>query len=380
MENFNIDDQTKLEEIKKYFLSLNRAGRKGFLISLEKALEWIEYRQDINFIKFKENFKRRYLQNDYFHFNEAENEEDYNSDYIIRKEGKYSNIYFSDEGFKMFCMIMNTKKASLVRKYFIMMENKYVETLYKSQQEIEIERNEYEKLTNDLSKELKDIEIAYENQKEQINGLWSFNQKNKEYLQEANHLLDYYQDEPPAHSEERISYELIKTKMIKAPLYLVKPGIMDVVKKPKNNQTIFGFDMTESNKEEYSYEYSFDYYNKIFIEENNGNDKMFYYIQSPSSSVSKDDNYNLIYNIHFVDKNHYKEFMNIMQKKFASKKSKNILYISFNELMEQWNIVSSRIIRENNNITKKNLNKIDNNTRYRNYLHTKELYLDNNFC
>lgn len=120
------------QEIRLEYLAMTKAKRKGFFISLPKALWWLRYEYK-NTKYFRDNFKRFCLNSENNWFIEAKNEEDYSADYIYRNntEGdvRIKLPWFSDEGFKILCMVHKSEKAKLVRQHFLDIEKEYVEML-----------------------------------------------------------------------------------------------------------------------------------------------------------------------------------------------------------------------------------------------------------
>jgi hypothetical protein len=144
--------QNAIDDIKLEFLNLVRDGHTGYNISLERACEWLGINCDD---QFRRDLKRRYLNKSEYCFNEAENENDENAEYIIKEQGKKKVPYFSNDGFKMFCLIMNkSPKSHLVRKYFIRIEKEYVKML-------KMTSEEFEKYKVDIIKQMDEFKKEY---------------------------------------------------------------------------------------------------------------------------------------------------------------------------------------------------------------------------
>lgn len=152
-ENETIDEiENKImDEIKYEFLNMASQNHTGYNISLDIACKWLNVECDG---MFRKNIKRRILNNSQYNFNEAENENDENSEYIIKKDSRKEIPYFSNDGFKMFCLIMNkSSKAQLVRKYFIKIEKEYVSMLKMSIAEYQEYKDEVNKNIEAYKKE-----------------------------------------------------------------------------------------------------------------------------------------------------------------------------------------------------------------------------------
>lgn len=132
------------QEIRLEYLAMTKAKRKGFFISLPKALWWLRY-ECKNTANFRDNFNRRVLHSKKYLLKDAKNEEDYSADYIFRNntEGdvRIKVPWFSDKGFKKFCMVFKKSfKAMLVREYYIDLEDEYVEMLEMNIADLEAHR------------------------------------------------------------------------------------------------------------------------------------------------------------------------------------------------------------------------------------------------
>ena len=116
-------EEKLLNEIKAEFLNMAEEGHVGYNISLNKTCKWLGIDYNDN---YRRNFKSRYLKNIQYYFQEAENENDKNGDYLIKMEGPKNTTeepYFSNDGFKLVCLVLkHSPKAQLVRKYFINIE------------------------------------------------------------------------------------------------------------------------------------------------------------------------------------------------------------------------------------------------------------------
>ena len=183
-------------DIKLEFLNMARNKRKGFFISLPMGLTWlgIEYENDK---RFRDNFKRKFLTSDAYNIKEAKSETDYGADFIYRKneEGdiRIQIPWFSDRGFKKLCQCMDkSPKASLVRDYFLEIEQDYVESL-------EMKIDEFEKHREVILKQVKEFKERYDTleqksarQSEMFYELSNKNNKLKIKLQMANEDARHY--------------------------------------------------------------------------------------------------------------------------------------------------------------------------------------------
>jgi len=134
------------DEIKNAFLAITLSKRQGFHITLNKTLNWLgvfDGKTDIQIKKIIDNIiNRDYIRkkNDDGSFNFEENI-DYI--YIRSKDSKYKNrnpitipkiLYFSDNGFKTFCLSYKCNKSNIVRRYYIQLEEDYISALESSQE------------------------------------------------------------------------------------------------------------------------------------------------------------------------------------------------------------------------------------------------------
>ncbi len=125
-------DQSILNDIRTEFFKLAESNRDGFHISLIKAYEWLELdlTEDI-----KQKLLKRYLRSEDYAFIEAKSEEDINAHFIIRKDGKKHIPWFSDNGFKMLCLISKSSKSKYIIAHFIQCEKDYLRALRQTNEE-----------------------------------------------------------------------------------------------------------------------------------------------------------------------------------------------------------------------------------------------------
>ena len=144
-EEFDVAFENIKKEIHLTFLTLTKTKRKGFFISLEKAFWWLRCSYE-NTKTFRQNFKRHFLEKHNFYLIEAKDESDTSANYIYRNntEGdtRIKLPWFSDEGFKILCMVSKAPKAGLVRQYYIELEYSYIQKLEMDMAELEIQRKQ----------------------------------------------------------------------------------------------------------------------------------------------------------------------------------------------------------------------------------------------
>lgn len=124
------EDQKYLD-IRTEFFKLAEDTANGYIISLYKIYEWLELELTDD-IRYK--LTQRCLKGDNG-FIKAENEDDLNGHFIIRKDGKKSIPWFSCDGFKMITLLVKSDKAKYILRHFIQCEKDYLRALRQSKEE-----------------------------------------------------------------------------------------------------------------------------------------------------------------------------------------------------------------------------------------------------
>lgn len=159
-------------DIRLEFLAMSKSNRKGFFISLEKAYYWLHIKYN-NTAEFRSNFKKRILNDENNYFIEAKHEGDYAAHYIYRINPDSGNTrikypWFSDEGFKLLCMISRAPKATLIRQYYLELEKEYIASLEMERDEFDIIRKRDIAAIADLHKKLESINITLHTHKKNL--------------------------------------------------------------------------------------------------------------------------------------------------------------------------------------------------------------------
>jgi hypothetical protein len=217
-----------VDEIKTVFLSISQNNRCGYFISLYDTLKWLDVDMNPDKVKFLiYNIKTRYLRKKEYYFEEAADANDFSKDYHIIKDSKRRNVpYFSDEGFKKFCMVYISPKSNAVRMYYINLERDFLQALCSTQDQ---NAKIMLKLTNDfedLSKKYKKTDQALlltqkEASKERLmrikheESLFYQNDVIKKY----NYLDEYDKQEEYIGNDDYKIYKIIEKSFLK-PVYI----------------------------------------------------------------------------------------------------------------------------------------------------------------
>ena len=328
-----------IQEIRIEFLSLIRESTTGYFISLEKTYSWLEnpdvytsYSTDEN---FRRNFRKRYLRNDKFMLDESVDESDREKDYIMRKEKNINIPWFSIEGFKTFCMVVNETKSNYIRKYFIQIEKDYMRVLEQSAEKTKMELTI---LNQDLIKAKSSIIKLSDTSDKHLEQKLSLEYKLKK-VESLEIVLDDQDDFNTVGNNQYKEYLYLREiHMKKIPLYIVKPDIMDiavkspaikiiavdsdsedilsmmnqniVVQKKTKNKKSLKIDTDIHYKKKYN-EYNFN--NDILMDPHSGEDSpvLFYYLGAYAERVEKNITTHFkIADIFVKDKEHLDEIKN----------------------------------------------------------------------
>jgi hypothetical protein len=198
-------------DIRTEFLLMSKSRRKGFFISLEKALYWLRINY-VNNADFRSNFKKRILQADNHFFIEAKDEDDYSAHFIYRNndngDKRIKMPWFSDDGFKLLCMVSRSPKAALVRSYYLELEKEYIATL-------EMERDEFEKKQKHDLYALTSLQSKIEQlNKDNISKQRALDQRDRQ-------IIDYYRQ------SEYLSYRILQLREVERALNITFDDIPD---------------------------------------------------------------------------------------------------------------------------------------------------------
>ncbi len=145
-----------MEEIAKCFVESIK-NKVTYGISLKKAYEWLELKlsEDI-----KQTVLNEYLRNEDYNFIEAEGVHHNTAHFIIKKTPLDSSLWFSIEGFKMFCVVSRSPKAQDIMRHIDECERNYEKNLKES---VEKTAKEIRDLKNRKKNTVgKIIKISYE--------------------------------------------------------------------------------------------------------------------------------------------------------------------------------------------------------------------------
>jgi hypothetical protein len=228
-EQFELTLEIIKKDIRTEFLAIAEKNRKGFFISLPRALKWLRLEYKDNKY-FRDNFKRRILDSDNYYFRCATSDSDYDADYIYKNntEGdiRIKLPWFSDRGFKELCMIMNkSPKAKLIRKYYLELEDDYIKMLKMKIDDIKLvqettlkQLKSKQKDYSLLQKENLNIEEAYQRLNDKVLKYFMDNIRlinENEYLQTIKNTI-YTNDEvdDPTNQLQIGAYEVLYGKPI----------------------------------------------------------------------------------------------------------------------------------------------------------------------
>lgn len=356
-----MDTPQIIADIKLEFLSLLRDNKSGYFITLEKLYTWLENPQThTNYIcdeNYRRNFRKRYLRNDKLLLDESNDEQDLDKDFIMRKTNGINMPWFSNEGFKTFCMVVNEPKSNYVRKYFIQIEKDYMRVL---EQSAEATVAELQALNTDLCKAKQSIikiSTAAEQTLEQHLAL----QYKLQMTATLEVILDEQEDFCSVGNNEYKEYLYLRElHMKRIPIYIVKKETMEVVSKTISKiadtdsesdfvQMVTKIKPTKVKKTrskkvlqidtDVHYKKNYDEYNfanDINIDKNSGemSPVLYYYIGGYNEKVEKNtDTHFKICNLHILDKEHLEEIKN--QLSIFNKCSKRWIYkTTYSEIID----------------------------------------------
>ncbi len=214
-------NQVILDEIRTYFFKLSKNNRTGFHISLYKAYEWLELdlTEDI-----KQKLLKRYLRSEDYAFIEAKSEEDANTHFIIRKDGKKHIPWFSSEGFKMLCLISKSVKSKYIIAHFIQCEKDYLRALKQTKEENEAELQILREKVNNFDSRLVKITNERDNLIVKNHFYRENNSRFKSIEYHTSTKEDFAMDGTPEH---KLVCLMKKKFFYKTPIYLVNPDFVN---------------------------------------------------------------------------------------------------------------------------------------------------------
>jgi hypothetical protein len=355
-------DKELKEKIRIEFLSILDNKNDGYILPLYKILEWLDISYEDN-IYFRRQFKEKYLNNEKYRLVEALSEEDKTASFIIRKDKQNQRkkiIWFSIDGFKTLCLIMDkSKKASLVREYFLELENDYMRVL---EQTTEENKKEFDLLQNQIkeyNKENKLLSIKNQELQIKVNRLSIINsnlsndaqdvQKVKDLLHK-NYLnlynietigLNIYEELYGKKSiiylvnDKYVNNEILKFSIIKPEKSRGRPRKIKLNNIKYSDNELSDDDNIKNNIPIIDYTAKFklesdaiEYLNLLNYEEFLGipfeyitieylksldydiDYPLYFYISKPDSKIRENqDNFKPISNLYFLNINHYNEFI-----------------------------------------------------------------------
>jgi phage anti-repressor protein len=375
-------------EIKTVFLSITQNNRNGCFISIYDTIKWLglDSNKLINVTLLIKNIKKRYLKNEDYYFIEVD-DESHDGDFCIIREGHKKVPYFSDEGFKKFCMIYPNPKSNLVRMYYIKLEKEFITALNATEAD-------NKKSLDDLSLKTAEMKKKYDTMKSSL--LLSQNDAENErsirikyeetmfyqnsLLQKQHEFSDFVKQEEYTGDDDYKIYKIIKKKFFKPScVYIVscdyindkyKSGsckrqknklsraischnINDIKKEScknigkSNNVDLIldsSSDSDDDNKKRHkrvsaiqSHKLDYDYLNvniNDFSDDIEKNETYYFMISAFNTNNKPRKLSKSLTSIYFMDKDHYSEFTEcIKREKEYATPIKNIFAMSFSDII-----------------------------------------------
>lgn len=237
-------NQAILDDIRTEFFKLVETNRNGYHISLIKAYEWLELEYND---KIRNHLTARTLKSEEYAFIESKSEEDLKAHYIIRKDGKKHIPWFSDDGFKMLCMISKSSKSKYVITHFIQCEKDYLRALKQSKEENEKELKELREKVNNFESRL--LKIADE--RDSLLVKTHFYREDNTRLRKLEDQVATKEDFALEGTPEHKLVLLIKEKFFqKTPIYIVNPDYVNAKYVAKRKQRKRASDKKENEEED----------------------------------------------------------------------------------------------------------------------------------
>lgn len=330
-----------LKEIKIEFLYLADNNDGTYIISLEKALKWID--MEYEWIRYstesdyRKNYNSRKLRGETLLLKE-------NEDYEWRKYEGDPSIkrlpWFSVDGFKCFCMLQKTDKSYAVRKHFIEMEREYLKALKSREEE-----NKQELLN--LYSEFNDYKNSNNLLTCQNNQIAQQNLKYKQEILELRKITDFVKSRDAFACEGTPQYKmfsLVREKyMHKIELFTVNPTVLksqSEKKQPvKKKQTKKDIELSSSDEENVelrnfeviepniAYDEVDTYTISTYMDE-----ELYFHLPVFKSKAKLDPaKYHHFGPIYVLDKDHLESLRIILESQYFTN-MKNIYFISFQAL------------------------------------------------
>lgn len=364
-----------IARIRVEFLELSRLKIQGYHLSFETVCNWLGeenmFEKYNNVRSTRQSFKRKYMENEKFSLTEGVDKNDKKGHYImVEIEGKLFP-QFSTKGFKMFCMVSNTKKSLMVCEYYIELEEEFLEALTNSEEQNKIIEdklnNDVKKFTKELKNKDEIISRIHEDRDKYLTQTLNF----KEYVKKIAMFRDIQQNKDDAFLEYgNLEYKELtyfrELYTVKTPIYVVNPDIVNAAaekalkktskKKPKavvdsdsdeheepvlENDTCYNYGL--KYEDDYGNEKKFDEYTMYDCapdhESGDESPMLYYYI----GSLGKNDpaNFNKIGDMYTLKKNHLKSIkdaLNTDDLNYDTYKYKtfkpNVFQISYTGLMD----------------------------------------------
>jgi hypothetical protein len=127
---------SELERIRSEFFQLLDYNNDKYWISMEQAFEWLQ----LEYTEAKKSYYiNNYLRCSNYSFVEANEGE--LGHFVVKKMGRRDVVYFTAEGFKMFCLISKSPLSKYIIKHYIECEKDYIRALQQSKSENDSERD-----------------------------------------------------------------------------------------------------------------------------------------------------------------------------------------------------------------------------------------------
>jgi hypothetical protein len=156
------DKETKKISV-KFLQELIEAGNSGYNIPVEKIYEIVneteKYNDYLEGSKIHERYNYGFSDKAYSLLNRASSYHDLNKDYLIRYNARRALPCFTTNGFKKFCLLLDTNASKYVYEYIAYLENIEIKVVEQSGLIKEM-KSELQEVNDKLNKSIKE-NIAY---------------------------------------------------------------------------------------------------------------------------------------------------------------------------------------------------------------------------
>ena len=268
--SYTKEDQEIIDSIRADFLTLVHDKREGYFISLENVYVWLKvpnkFNDYVSNVNIRKHFIARTLKNSKFALRQSTDENDLDKHYIMRKGDRQMLFpWFSNKGFKMYCMICGEDRSYFVCNYFLELEEDYVRVLDQTTEENAAEKKKMHEIIKNKDFDITTLEEKLDKSNTKFaksdaeNGVLLFKVKQNKKLDE---VLDNKEDFANVGNSEYKEYMYLKnTYMKKVALYIVNQthinkDVKKIVKKidRKPKKCPFGLDDDSDHSDNYYYD------------------------------------------------------------------------------------------------------------------------------